>query len=132
MLLLELARSKGMRVMATQWLQGMLHPTRLGDAALVNSIIDMICRRSTAHHAAQIEALLLRPEAGSLLSTVRCPTLVLCGREDLWSAVPQHQEMAALIPGSKLCIVEECAHMCTLERPEALSLRLCEWLAECR
>ncbi len=132
MLLLELARSQGMRVMATQWLQGMLHPARLGDAALVNAIIDMICRRTTTHHAAQIEALLMRPEAGPLLSTIRCPTLVLCGREDRWSAVPQHQEMAALIPDSKLHIVADCGHMCTMERPEAVSLKLCEWLAECQ
>jgi pimeloyl-ACP methyl ester carboxylesterase len=131
-LLVELARSQGMRVMATQWLQGMLHPMRLGDPALVNTIIEMICRRTTAHHAAQIEALLMRPEAGPLLGTISCPALVLCGREDRWSAVPHHQQMAALIPGSQLCIVADCGHMSTLERPEALSLKLCEWLAECR
>jgi pimeloyl-ACP methyl ester carboxylesterase len=132
MLLVELARSQGMRAMAIQWLQGMLHATRLGDAALVNTILNMICRRTTAHHAAQIEALLQRPEAGPMLGAISCPTLVLCGREDRWSAVPQHQEMAALIPGSELCIVADCGHMSTLERPEALSLKLCEWLAECR
>ena len=132
MRLLELGRGQGMQAMATEWLQGMLHPARLGDAALVNTIVAMICRRTTAHHAAQIEALLTRPEAGPLLGTIRCPTLVLCGREDNWSAVPQHEEMAALIPGSKLYVVADCGHMCTLERPEALSLQLCEWLAECQ
>jgi pimeloyl-ACP methyl ester carboxylesterase len=132
MQLLELGQRAGLRAMALQWLQGMLHPTRLTDRTLVDSIVDMICRRTTAHHAAQVEALLSRPEAGSLLASIRCPTLVLCGREDRWSAVPQHREMARAIPDSLLCIVEACGHMCTMERPEALTTKLGEWLDRCQ
>jgi pimeloyl-ACP methyl ester carboxylesterase len=130
--LLELAQRAGMRAMALQWLQGMVHPDRLQDVALVNTICDMIARRQPAHQAAQIEALLSRPEAGRLLSGVGCPSLVLCGREDRWSAVPQHEEMARALPRSQLRIVEHCGHMCTLEQPELLSQHLSEWLATCQ
>ena len=130
--LLELAQRAGMRAMALQWLQGMVHPDRLHDVALVNTICDMIARRQTAHQAAQIEALLSRPEAGPLLRGVGCPSLVLCGREDRWSAIPQHEEMAHALPRSQLRIVEHCGHMCTLEQPEILGQHLCEWLDTCR
>jgi pimeloyl-ACP methyl ester carboxylesterase len=36
--------------------------------------------------------------------------------------------MAALIPGSKLVVVPQCGHLSTLERPEAVTKALVEWM----
>ena len=68
--------------------------------ALIDAILDMIERQTPDHFAAQIEALLARPDAGAVLRGIRCPTLVLCGRQDAWSPLAQHEEMAAMIPGA--------------------------------
>lgn len=125
--LLAVARERGMAAMAQRWVQGMVWPPRLGDSALVQGVIDMFARRSVELFAAQIRALLARPDAGGLLAGIRCPTLVLCGEQDSWAPAQRHREMAAVIPKAKLVLVPECGHMCTMERPEAVTGALLDW-----
>ena len=127
MLLLKLAQTQGMRAMAREWARGMVHPDRL-DTPLYESVLDMLERGSAAQYAAQIKALLARPDAAPQLPQLRCPTLVLTGREDTWSGPAQHEAMAAAIPGAQLAIVERCGHMCTLEQPQAVNEALADWL----
>jgi len=127
MALLELARTQGMRAMGRQWARGMVHPSRL-DTPLFESILDMIERSNPDQFAAQINALLTRPDAASLLPTIQCPTLVLCGREDAWSPPAQHEAMQAAIPNASLNIIEHCGHMCTMEQPQALNDALAAWM----
>ena len=125
--LLEVARQQGMAAMASRWVQGMVWKPRLTDVPLVTSIVDMMARSTAEVFAAQIRALLGRPDARALLPEVRCPTLVLCGQDDSWAPAPRHREMAAAIPGSTLVLVPECGHMCTMERPEAVTGALLQW-----
>jgi pimeloyl-ACP methyl ester carboxylesterase len=125
--LLELARREGMRTMAREWALGMVHPDRHA-SPVFEAVLDMIERSSPAVFAAQIEALLARPDATALLGTIACPTLLLCGREDGWSPPSRHRFMHERIAGSTLVVVERCGHMSTLERPEAVSDALSAWL----
>jgi pimeloyl-ACP methyl ester carboxylesterase len=127
--LLAIARERGMAAMAARWVQGMVWAPRLADAALIQDVIDMFARRSADVFAAQIRALLARPDAGGLLAGIRCPTLVLCGEQDGWAPAQRHREMAAQITGSELVLVPECGHMCTMERPEAVTRALLDWHA---
>jgi len=125
--LLEIARTQGMRAMGRQWARGMVHPSRL-DTPLFEAILDMIERSNPDQFAAQINALLTRPDAAPVLPTIQCPTLVLCGRDDAWSPPAQHEAMCAAIAGATLSIVEHCGHMCTMEQPQALNDALAAWL----
>jgi len=125
--LLELAQTVGMRAMARQWAMGMVHPSRLG-TPLFEAVLDMIERSSPAVFAAQIRALLARPDATGLLGAIRCPTLVLCGREDTWSPPARHEFMQAHIAGARLRVLEHCGHMCTMEQPPAVTDALLDWL----
>jgi pimeloyl-ACP methyl ester carboxylesterase len=125
--LLEIARTQGMTAMASQWVQGMIWKPRLTDAALVGAVVDMMARSHAEVFAAQIRALLGRPDASALLPGIRCPTLVLCGQEDSWAPAARHSEMAARIPGARLILVPECGHMSTMERPEAVTRALLDW-----
>lgn len=130
--LLAMARAQGMRAMGRRWLEGMIHPERHADEDLVAPILDMIASNPPELFAAQIQALLGRPDATAVLISIRCPTLVLCGREDAWAPVSRHKEIAALIDGSRLVIVPDCGHMSTLERPAAVSSALRDWLDSVR
>ena len=126
-ILLEIASQQGMRAMATQWARPMIHPSRHG-TPLFEAVLDMLERSNAEQFAAQIRALLTRPDAGLVLPTIACPTLVLTGREDLWSPPEQHEQMAAAIAGAQLCIVEQCGHMSTLEQPEGVNAAFDKWL----
>ena len=128
MALVALARAEGMRAMGREWLRGMVPPTRLADVALVEAILAMVDRSTPERFAAQVRALLARPDLSGLLPTVRVPTLVACGREDAWSPLPQHEAIAALVPGSRLVIFDHCGHMAPMERPDAVAHALADWL----
>jgi pimeloyl-ACP methyl ester carboxylesterase len=126
--LLAIARRDGMRTMGRKWLQGMVHPSRLNDTALIDAVLDMFEAKSPDIFAAQIRALLNRPDGTSVLPTIKCPTLVLCGHEDAWSPPARHIEMAAKIRNSVFVDVPECGHMSTMERPEAVNRAMRAWL----
>ena len=128
MRLLEQANTEGVRAMAASWVQGMVHPDRLHDRALIDTILDMFERRSVVQFAAQIKALIERPDASAVLPTIRCPTLLLCGEQDQWSNPAQHLEMTQRIPGSHYTCVPHCGHMTPLEQPAALNAALRSWL----
>jgi pimeloyl-ACP methyl ester carboxylesterase len=125
--LLGIARNQGMAAMAARWVRGMVWPPRLEETRLVEGIIDMFARSNAEVFGAQITALLARPDSSGLLEQIRCPTLVLCGAEDSWAPAGRHREMAARIPGATLTLVPECGHMCTMERPGAVTLALAQW-----
>ena len=125
--LLEIARRDGMRAMAEQWVQGMVHPESLSDRALVDPILDMFEAKTPGIYAAQTRALINRPDAQPVMPTIQCPTLVLCGHEDSWAPVQRHLEMAALINGSTFADIPDCGHMCTLERPDAVNAAMRTW-----
>jgi pimeloyl-ACP methyl ester carboxylesterase len=127
--LLDIALSQGMRVMGREWLQGMVHPERLQDRALIESILEMIGRNTPGVFASQIRALLNRPSAKEVLGAIRCPTLILCGRQDGWSPLARHEEMARMIAGARLAVIEDSGHMITLERPAVVAAALESWLA---
>ena len=122
--LIDLARAEGMEALAARWLPPMLHPDH---SALIAPLTEMVKRSTPDTFENQQRALLSRPDACAVIPTMKCPTLVLCGREDAWSPVSQHEEIAATIDGSKLTIVEDCGHMAPVEQPEAVTAALREW-----
>jgi pimeloyl-ACP methyl ester carboxylesterase len=128
--LLALARSDGMRTMALQWVQAMVAPPRLQDRGLIESIVSMFERKSPDLFEAQMNALLDRPDATPLLAQIRCPTLVVTGREDAWSPPLTHQMIAGGIAGAQLVIVPDSGHMSAMEQPAAVSQAMREWLGQ--
>ena len=134
--LLALARDQGMRAMGQRWARGMVHPDQL-DTPLFEAVLQMIERRTPELFAAQLQALLGRPDATDLLPTITVPVLLLCGRQDNWSPVARHEQMQAALlsrpsPAAvELVVVEDCGHMSTMEQAPAVSAALLRWLAGC-
>ena len=130
--LLHTARTQGLRAMASEWVQGMVHPDRLserqGDRALIEDIVTMFERKSAEIFAFQIAALLARPDASSVLMGLTVPTLLLCGRQDGWAPLAQHQAMQALVPGAVLDVIDDAGHMAPMERPDAVAVAMQGWL----
>jgi pimeloyl-ACP methyl ester carboxylesterase len=117
MALMAVARGEGVRAMCQQWVKGMVHPARVDDAALVGPIIDMFARKSADCFERQQHALLNRPDATTVLESLTMPTLMLCGRQDAWAGVTQHEAMQALVPQSQLSVIDDAGHMVLMERP---------------
>jgi len=126
--LVKLAYAEGMAALADVWLPPMVDPRRKDDRDLIDSLKAMVTRATPDQHQRQIQALLNRPDARGVLASVSCPTLVMVGRQDQWSPIAQHEEIASLIPGSRLVIIEDCGHMSLAERPMETTQALLDWL----
>lgn len=125
--LLRIAQRDGMRAMAEQWARGMVHkPHQVGP--VFEAVLAMLERAGPAQYQAQIQALINRPDASELLTTITCPTLLLCGEHDAWSPPERHADMAQLISGAGLAIVADSGHMSPMEQPEAVTGHLKAWL----
>jgi pimeloyl-ACP methyl ester carboxylesterase len=127
--LLDVARTQSVRAMAQTWVQGMVHPDRLQDAALIEAVVAMFARKGADVFAAQIEALLARPDASDVLRTLAVPTLLQCGAQDSWSPPAQHADMQTLAPHAVLDVIANAGHMAPMERPADVAASLARWLA---
>lgn len=126
--LLDVSAEQGMGALADEWLPPMVHPDRWSDEDLMGDLRDMVTSATPEQHARQIHALLTRRDATPLLASITVPTLVVSGRDDGWSPLAQHEQIAAAIPGARLEIVEDAGHMTTVERPAEISALLRDWL----
>jgi pimeloyl-ACP methyl ester carboxylesterase len=129
--LLQIAQTKGVRVMADEWVQGMVHPDRLNDHELIERILAMFERKSADIFANQIHALIHRFDATEVLASIHVPTLILCGQQDTWSPPEQHKAMHQLAPNSTLEIIADAGHMAPMERPQEVAAAMSRWLARC-
>ncbi|KON80685.1 alpha/beta hydrolase [Azoarcus sp. PA01] len=77
----------------------------------------------------QQRAIIGRADSRPTLAEIECPTLVLCGQEDLITPPAVHRELAAGISGARLHVIEECGHLVPLEQPEQVTGLLRDWLA---
>ncbi|MDB5642807.1 MAG: alpha/beta hydrolase, partial [Hyphomicrobiales bacterium] len=125
---IDLAHTQGMEALAAKWLPPMLLPATVANEKLFAELTAMVLRATPEIHEKQILALLHRPDAEPVLRTIRCPTIVLCGRQDQWSPPEQHEPIAAAIPGAKLVIAENCGHFLPVEAPQVLNAALRELL----
>ncbi|UVF17516.1 alpha/beta fold hydrolase [Microvirga terrae] len=126
--LIDLAFAEGMEALADRWLPPMLHEGRAEDQTLLTPLKAMVMRATPEQHHRQIQALLNRPDVRPHLEAITCPTLVMVGRQDRWSPLAQHEEMARLIPNAELVVIEDSGHMSLLEQPEQVSRALLRFL----
>ena len=78
----------------------------------------------------QSRALASRPDQRATLAAFRGPALVLMGAEDRLCPRDRHELMHALMPQSRLVVVDRAGHLPTLERPAETTAALMEWLAD--
>ena len=129
--LLQIANHDGVRVMARDWVQGMVHPDRLIDHELIERILAMFERKDAEIFSKQIHALIQRPDATEVLQSLRVPTLILCGQQDTWSPPVQHQAMHALVPHSTFEVIDHAGHMAPMEKPQEVADAVARWIAQC-
>ncbi|HEY0207069.1 MAG TPA: alpha/beta fold hydrolase [Acetobacteraceae bacterium] len=109
-------------------LADLLHPDRIGDAALVHEISGMADRLGKAVYLRQQAAILARPDSRPDLPGIRVPTLVAVGEADALTPPALASEIAAGIPGALLRTMAGAGHLPPLEQPEQVSAMLLEWL----
>lgn len=111
-----------------QLLPRFIHPDRLGDTHLTERIKAMARNLGPDAFVRQQTAIMGRPDSRSLLPAIRCPTLVLCGRQDVLTPPALSEEIAEGIRDARLALIDRCGHLSCLEQPEAVNAELRRWL----
>ena len=125
---IQLAQSGGYPEIVRVALPTAVHESRTGDQALLETMRDMALRVGAGAFVRQQRAIMSRPDSRDELASVTCPTLVVCGRQDVITPVLLSEEMAAGIRAAQLVLIEQCNHYAPMERPYAVTALLRQWL----
>ncbi len=126
--LIELARAGRFDEVWRGLLPKVVHPDRVEEPGIRSAVREMAHAVGAEDFERQERAIIGRPDSRGDLPGISCPTLVLCGREDALTPPHLHRELSDGIPEASLCLIDHCGHLSTLERPEAVTHAMREWL----
>src|SRR5262249_23585729 len=81
---------------------------RLPDKTLVDQVMTMSGEIGVEISKRQGELAAIRVDRRPDLPRIKCPTIVVCGRDDAATPLFLSEEMAAAIKGSELIVIEQC------------------------
>jgi len=117
-------------VTAKHLMPTLVHPDRLEDAAITGAVERMAGRVGQEAFVRQLRAQADRPDSRERLGDISRPTLVAGGRQDALCPAELLEEISSGIPGASLVIIEECGHLSSMERPQAVTALLRYWLQD--
>jgi pimeloyl-ACP methyl ester carboxylesterase len=121
---LKLGRFVGV---TSRLLPQLLHPDHV--AGPVGQIVSAMAKRvGGGAFLRQQQAILDRPDSRPTLATIRVPTLVAVGEQDVLTPVEDSLEIHRGIAGSRLHLISHCGHLPALEKPEETTALLRDWL----
>lgn len=126
--LIALADRGQFKAVSPKLLPLFIHEDRISDEALVAEITAMADAVGKDAFLRQQTAIMNRADKRPELPAISCPTLVLCGRQDMLTPLALSEEMAGLIPDAELVVIEDCGHLSTMERPDAVNAAMRAWL----
>jgi 3-oxoadipate enol-lactonase len=131
-ILTERARSietSGLLSAVDPWLAGVLSSaTREANSALAGLLREMFLANDAQTYAQQ--CLALRDAAvRDNHASIRCPTLLTVGDQDLVTPLSWQQQIAAGIAGSRIRVIPNTGHMTMLESPAVFNTVLLDFLA---
>ena len=111
--------------MTERMLHTYIDPSRFEDQALVSRIQAMTERlgRQVFLRQNSVE----REDGEAVLRSYSGPKLILCGEHDALTPLATHQEMAA-IAGAPLVVIPGSGHMTPMEKPQAVTAALRDWM----
>ncbi len=101
---------------------------RAEEEPLRSDLLSMIERTGPEVYLRQQKANANRPDRRPGLGAISCPTLVVCGRQDVLLPLAHSEEIAAAIPDASLVVIEDSGHIPTMERPQAATALMRYWL----
>lgn len=127
--MLDLVAAKGASGVADEMLPKLLGATtRANRPDVVERVRSLVLSNSSEAIAGGIRALMTRADSTPLLPTIRCPTLILVGDEDVITPRTLSEEMHRSVAGSELVVIPSAGHLSSLEQPGAFNDALARFL----
>jgi pimeloyl-ACP methyl ester carboxylesterase len=78
--------------------------------------------------AGALRGMAARPDRTGLLASIRVPTLVLVGADDVIATPDEMRAMAAAIPGASFRVIPDAGHLAPMENPSACNSAILDFL----
>lgn len=127
------AFDEGVPAIAEGMLPKMLtEATRANRDSLTAYIRSMMAHQPAKGVAAALRGMAVRPDRTSMLAAINLPTLIITGSADTLIPPGESEAMAKAIPGSKLVVVPDVAHLSNVENPDAFNDAVREFMGKVR
>lgn len=118
----QIAYKKGPSAIADIMIPKLLSPMTIQTKPdLVQKVRAMIESTQISGITGDLMAMAERPDSIPLLARITCPTRVIVGELDQATPPSDAELMAETIPGARLTIIPNAAHLANLEQPEAFN-----------
>ncbi|MCH4815785.1 MAG: alpha/beta hydrolase [Saccharolobus sp.] len=77
-----------------------------------------------------LQALMMKSDDTKILRDINVPTLIVCGKEDMFTPCNYSQFMHENIEKSRLVIMDNASHMCVMDQPENFNETSLQFLRE--
>lgn len=119
--MIALAEAEGIDAVADAHLPAFLSEKHLARDDLTSTIREMARSTGVEAYLRQQTAIMSRPDSREILREITVPTLVVVGADDILTPPELAKEMADGIPDADLLVIEDCGHLSTMERPQAVN-----------
>jgi 3-oxoadipate enol-lactonase len=126
---IRIAESRGMAPLVQPTLERWFtEPFRKNHPEKVKPVASLIERTPVAGYVGCCAAI-PKINLTSRLKEIRTPTLVICGNDDPATPPALAREIQENIPGAKLTLIPQAAHLANIEQPEAFNRALADFLS---
>jgi pimeloyl-ACP methyl ester carboxylesterase len=127
--MLGVLRAQGPSAIADQMIPKLLGATTQRTRhEVAEQVRAIILANSAEAIGGAINALMTRPDATPLLSSIHVPTLIIVGEEDTLTPPSMAEDLQRGIAGSQLCLIADAGHMPNLEKPVEFNAAVGEFL----
>lgn len=98
--------------------------TRRAQPDLTDAVRRVIENNTPDGLEAAIRAMKGRADSTALLGTIACPTVVICGEEDVITPPAENEAMSRVIPNATFVTIPHAGHLSNLENPAAFTAAL--------
>jgi 3-oxoadipate enol-lactonase len=126
---IRIAESKGMASLVQPTLERWFtEPFRKNQPEKVKRVADLIERTPVAGYVGCCHAI-PKINLTARLKEIKTPALVICGENDPGTPPAMAREIQENLPGAKLVLIPQAAHLSNIEQPEAFNRALAEFLS---
>jgi len=123
------AFAEGVSPIAEAMLPKMLtDATRESRPSLATFVQAMMSKQRANGVAAALRGMAARPDRSDWIKSINIPTLIVTGSADTLIPPGESEAMHKAIPGSRLVVIPEVAHLSNIENPEAFNAAVREFL----
>ncbi|MGE5619701.1 MAG: alpha/beta fold hydrolase [Sphingomonadaceae bacterium] len=94
---------------------------------VVQRVLDLLRAADQQGYVAVLEAL-ARLDQRDSLAAIRCPTLIVVGREDVTTPPDMAEQLHRAIPGSQLLVLDRARHLAPIEQADAFNQAVLRFL----